>query len=409
MKKKLLFVLALILFVFFSWRVALLIIGKTNAGSKRPGRPPVAVEVAEVRRASIRDVRQFTGTVYPQYQYIIAPKVSGRIIEITKRIGDPVKRSEEVARIDDAEYQQAVLEAEANLKIAQASLAEFISQAELAKQELDRVQSLREKGISSPSELDAAVSNNTAQQARLKLAEAQVDQRQAALNSSRIRLSYTLLTASEPGFVGERYVDEGALLSPNSPVLSVVGIDRVIVQTTIIERDYGRIHVGQEATVTVDAFPEKKFTGNVSRIAPMLQEASRVAKMEVEVNNPVLVLKPGMFARVGVVLAVNDSALVVPSQAMVTRHGTNESTGVYMIDQTNGPVARYVPIETGIITPELTEIRSPQIDGLVVTLGQHLLDDGSPVILPGKEENGSGGRGRREDQRPGAPGKERGK
>jgi multidrug efflux pump subunit AcrA (membrane-fusion protein) len=167
--------------------------------------------------------------------------------------------------------------------------------------------------------------------------------------------------------------------------------------------------VGQEATVTVDAFPEKKFTGNVSRIAPMLQEASRVAKMEVEVNNPVLVLKPGMFARVGVVLAVNDSALVVPSQAMVTRHGTNESTGVYMIDQTNGPVARYVPIETGIITPELTEIRSPKIEGLVVTLGQHLLDDGSPVILPGKEENGSGGRGRGEGQRPGAPGKERGK
>lgn len=409
MKRKFLFVLALILFAFFSWRVALLIIGKTKAGSKQPGNPPVAVEVASITRAPIRDIRQYTGTVYPQYQYIVAPKVSGRIIEITKRIGDPVKRGEEVARIDDAEYQQAVLEAEANLKIAQASLAEFISQAELAKQEFERAQSLRDKGIASPSELDTAVTNNTAQQARLKLAEAQVDQRQAALNSSRIRLSYTVLTVSEPGFVGERYADEGALLSPNSPVMLVVGIDRVIVQTSIIERDYGHIRIGQAVMVEVDAFPSEKFAGSVYRIAPMLQEASRVAKMEVEVNNSDRKLKPGMFARVEVILAENDSAIVVPSQAMVTRHGTNESTGVYMIDQTNGLVARYVPIKTGIITSELIEIRSPQIDGLVVILGQHLLDDGSPVILPGEGGVGSGAKAKERGGKPGTPVKEPGK
>ena len=403
MKKKVLLVLAIIFLAFFSWRVALLIIGKSKAGAKRPMRPPVAVEVAKITRAPIREIRQFTGTVYPRYQYIVAPKVSGRIIEMGKRIGDYVQRGEVVARLDDAEFQQAVLEAEANLKIAQASLVELKGLAELAKQELERAQSLRDKGIASSSELDAAATNNTAQQARLKLAEAQVDQRQAALNSSRIRLSYTVLNASEPGFVGERYVDEGALLPPNSPVISVVGIDRVIIQTTIIERDYGRIRVGQEATVTVDAFPSKKFNGQVSRIAPVLQEASRVAKMEVEVNNSGLVLKPGMFARVGVVLAENDSALVVPSQALVTRHGLNEGAGVYLIDQMNGPVARFIPVETGIITPEFVEIRSPRLEGLVVTLGQHLLDDGSPVILPGKggESKGSGKDGK--GVKPGAP------
>jgi RND family efflux transporter MFP subunit len=402
MMKNILYLLAAVVFVFFLVRVVILINGKLKAASRPPGGAPVAVEVAKVSHASLQDIRQFTGTVYPQYQYVVAPKVAGRVIEIVKRIGDPVKKGEMIARIDDAEYQQELIVAEADLKIAQASLTELGSEADLAKQELARVQSLRDKGISSPSELDVSNTNNVAQQSRLKLSEAQVEQRQAALNTARIRLSYTILTAPEPGFVGERFVDEGALLSPNSPVISVVAIDRVIVRTTIVERDYGRIRVGQPATVTVDAFPAGRFEGKVARLAPMIHEEARVAQMEIEVDNPAHMLKPGMFAKVEVVLSKSDSALVVPSEAIVTRHGATEESGVFMIDQTSGSVAKYVPVVTGLVTPDLTEILSPQIDGLVVVLGQHLLNDGSKVILPGQGggARGRGGRGGRGGESP---------
>lgn len=187
------------------------------------------MQVANVTHEPLKEIHQLTGTVYPIYQYVLAPKVTGRIIEIRKRIGDPVRKGEVLARIDDAEYQQAVLEAEANLKIAEASLVETRGQADLAKQELERSQSLQKKGIASSAELDAAVSDNTAKQARLNLAKAQVEQSEAALNSAKIRLEYTVLTAPEPGFVGERFVDAGSLLSPNSPVLTVVGIDRSLI------------------------------------------------------------------------------------------------------------------------------------------------------------------------------------
>ena len=102
-----------------------------------------------------------------------------------------MQRGEVIARIDDAEYQQAVLEAEANLKIAEAALAETQSQLELATQELERAQSLQEKGITSPAELDAALTNYDAQQSRLKLAQAQVEQREASLKSAKIRFFIT--------------------------------------------------------------------------------------------------------------------------------------------------------------------------------------------------------------------------
>lgn len=387
MKKKIIRIVGIVFILFLTWRMISLFTKKTNGVGGKSGRPPVAVEVDSVRYEPIQEIREFTGTVFPMYQYVVAPKVSGRILEMKKRIGDWVEPDEVIARIDDAEYQQAVLEADANLRIAQASLTEAQSQFALAKQELERVRSLQEKGIASPSELDAAMTIYDAQESRLKLAHAQVEQRDAVLQSSRIRLGYTVLTATEPGFIGERFVDAGSLLSPNTPVVTVIGINDVIIRTTIIERDYGQIRVGQDANVQVDAFPDQQFSGKVARIAPMLQEASRMANMEIEVVNDSLLLKPGMFTRVYVVLNEKDSAQVVPSKAVVSHSGEN---GIYVVDKDHQHV-NYYAVRTGIVTEDKTEIVTPLLDGLVVTLGQHLLEDGSPVILPdpgrGKDKN----------------------
>ncbi len=378
MKKQFIRIALGILALFLAWRIYQLIIPDNDSAGGSQERPAVAVEIEPVYYGAIREVREFTGTVYPYYQYIVAPKVSGRVISIQKRIGDWVKKGEVIARIDNAEYQQALLEAEANLKIAQAGLIEAQSQFELAKQELDRAESLQQKGIASPSELDAVSTNYTAQESRLKLARAQVEQREAALKSSEIRLDYTVLTASEPGFIGARFVDEGALLSPNQSIVSVIGIDTVFVRATIIERDYGRIHIGQPSEIQVDAFPSRLFPGKVFRVAPQLQQESRVAQMEVKVVNDSLLLKPGMFAKVRVVLAEKDSVQIVPGKAVVRRNG---NTGVFII-QKGELTARYVAVKTGITTPVRAEIISPLLDGEVVTLGQHLLEDGSPVTLP---------------------------
>ncbi|MDZ7339488.1 MAG: efflux RND transporter periplasmic adaptor subunit [candidate division KSB1 bacterium] len=365
---------------------------RTPGGSPPRGqRPPVAVEIDSVRYGPISELRQFVGTVQPLYRYLVAPKVAGRVVEIRKRIGDPVRANEVVARIDDAEYQQALREAEASLKIAQASLTEAQSQFALARQELERVQQLKEKGIASPAELDAATTNYEAQQSRLKLAQAQVEQREAALRSAQIRLNYTVLTAPAPGFTGERFVDEGALLAANAPVISVVGIEKVIVRTTVSERDYGRLEPGQPASVMVDAYPERRFSGTLARIAPLLREESRMAEVEVEVANDSLILKPGMFARVTVVLASSDQAQLVPSRAVVTRDGQK---AVFVVDST-GSTVHLVPITTGIVTPELTQVLSPRLNGPVVTLGQHLLADGNPVLLPGARPLGRPGAGGR--------------
>jgi RND family efflux transporter MFP subunit len=359
-------------------RIVMLIAKGSGDDNRQRQAAAVAVEVDSVRFGPIREMREFTGSVYPYNQYVVAPKVSGRVIEIRKRIGDRVRAGELIARIDDAEYQQAVREAEANLKIADASVIDTRSQLELARDQKERMESLRAKELASNAEVDAAVSDFTAKESRYRLAQAQVEQRQASLESSRIRLGYTRLTATRAGYIGERFVDEGALLAPNAAVASVIEIGSVLVRTTITERDYRLISAGQPATVTVDAFASRRFSGRVARIAPMLLEESRVAQMEVEVRNDSLLLKPGMFARAQVMIASKNRAQIVPTRSMVSRDG---GTGVFMVSGDES-VARYVPVEAGIATPDLTEVLSPALEGRVVTLGQHLLDDGSPVLLP---------------------------
>lgn len=386
MKKNIIILILVIFLIFLGWRIISLFTKSKQAWG--PGRGQTfAVEVSNVNIKQIKEVREFTGTVYPIYQYVISPKVSGRVIEIRKRIGDWVNKGEIIARLDDAEYQQSVLEAQANLRISRASLAESESQFELARQELERVRSLQEKGISSSSELDTSSTSYDAQKSRLELARAQVQQREAALKSAEIRMDYTVLYATEPGFIGERYVDEGSLLSPNSPLASLVGIDRIIVQATIIEKDYGRIRIGQSAEIAVDAFPETTFTGTVARIAPVLEEASRVAKMEVEVENKDHLLKPGMFAIVRVVLQERESAQVIPIEAMIKSNGTD---GIFVVekDAASGmDIARFYPVKTGISTEMEIEIISPEIKGPIVILGQHLLQDGVNVTLTGKTDD----------------------
>jgi multidrug efflux pump subunit AcrA (membrane-fusion protein) len=103
--------------------------------------------------------------------------------------------------------------------------------------------------------------------------------------------------------------------------------------------------------------------------------------MEVEADNAALLLKPGMFVRVGVVLAERPDAQLVPTAALVARDGGH---GVFLVGGEGATVA-WVPVTVGIATPSLTEVVSPPLAGRVVTLGQHLLQHGSAVSLAGDD------------------------
>ncbi|MBC7363346.1 MAG: efflux RND transporter periplasmic adaptor subunit [Candidatus Aminicenantes bacterium] len=380
--QKILSIIGLVILVLFLWRIGQIVFKKSRAGG--PRQAAVAVVLTPVENGLIRDVGNFSGTLIPKSQFVVAPKVSGKLKKLYVNIGDKVTRGQVVAQLDDEEYQQQVAQAEADLKVARANYEETKSALELAKKDLERAETLHQKGIYSDAQFDAALAQYQSQEARFKVAEAQVANRKAALETARVRLSYTRIIATwESGspvrYVGERFVDEGALLSVNTPIISIVELQPITAVIYATDKDYFRIKVGQEAVVSSSVFPDRKFHGQVVRVAPILKETSRQARVEIDIDNEGGILKPGMFVNVQIEYNRREKARIVPISSVVTR---GNQQGVFLADLENKK-ARFVPVKLGVVEGEKAEIVEPaDISGLVVILGQHLLQDGMNIIIP---------------------------
>jgi RND family efflux transporter MFP subunit len=383
-KKYILIILGGLILGLFGWQIYQKGIKNSGGAGYQRMAMPVAVEIAPINKDTIRDVGNFTGTLNPKSQYNIAPKVSGRLEQLMVDIGDRVKRGQLIALLDSEEYGQQVVQAEADLQVAQANLLETKSSLDTAKREYDRVLELHSRGISSDSELDSAKGMFVTQDSKHKVAQAQVAHKQAALKAAQVRLSYTKIRVSwDDGssyrVVGERFVHEGAMLTPNAPILSILEINPLIAVIHITDKDYFRVKAGQAASITTDALPGEKVTGTIARIAPLLKETSREARLEIEIPNEEELLKPGMFINAQIEFLSRSDTTIVPVGSLVRR---DNQQGIFLADIENAK-AQFVPVIVGITSSEMAEIlEPPSLSGFVVTLGQHLLVHGSPLILP---------------------------
>lgn len=342
--------------------------------------PSMTVQVAPVTRGPIREIRRLTGTLSASRKTDVAAKISGRIEDLLIDLGDEVELGAVIARLDRDELLQDVAQARADLEVARAELLRAQAELDQAKRELDRISALSEREVAAISELDAAQSRFEVQQANLKVAEAEANVREAALLRAQIREGYAEIRAEwnsgEPArFVSARYFDEGEVVSANEPIATLMDLSSLDALLFVTERDYTRLEVGQEVAVMADAFAQREFTGYIRRLSPSFEQSSRQARIEVVVDNEELLLKPGMFVRASVILQEKEDAILIPTRSLVTREG---DLGVYVIDREQAR-ATFTLVQVGIEEAGRTEILSPTLTGEVVTLGQNLIDDETPL------------------------------
>lgn len=363
-------------------------------------RPPMPVEFADVKRAPLVEQIVVVGNLIGEATVEVVPRVNGRLQNVLVKLGDPVRRGQIIARVEDREIQEQVRQAEASHQVAQASIRQRDADLKLAKTNLERSRSLYERQLLPQQTYDDTEARYQAALAQVDLARAQFEQAKARLDELKITLSNTIILSPVDGFVGKRFLDRGAFASTNAPVVSVVDISRVRMVANLVERDVRRVPAGTPALVEVDAYPGEKFKGRVSRVAPVFDPATRTAEMEIEVPNPGFRLKPGMYARVQLTVETRDNALTVPRAALVTLDGKN---GVFVAVKPEGPkpaarggqpgelTAKFLPVETGIRDGENIEISSGLDDGArVVTTGAGALKDGDRIVPAGGERQGRG-------------------
>lgn len=389
-------------------------------GGGRAGRPPMPVEFATVKRAPLAERVLVVGNLIGAATVQAVPKINGRLETVNVQLGDAVRRGQVIAKVEDREIQEQVRQAEAAYRVAEATIRQRDADLKLAQTNLERNKSLLDRQLLPKQTFDDTDARHQAAVAQLDLAKAQFEQSKARLDELKINLSNTVISSPVDGFVGKRFLDPGASVSPNVPVASLVDIHTVRMVANLVEKDVRRVTVGTHADIDVDAYPGETFTGRVSRVAPVFDPATRTAEMEIEVPNPGFRLKPGMYARVQLTVATRPNAITVPSNAVIRLDG---KTGVFVAQGRSGggsgsagappertgttggsPAAsaddktmavRFLPIEIGINDGQNVEIVSGLNDGArVITTGAGALKDGDRVVAAnaegGRRGNGSG-------------------
>jgi RND family efflux transporter MFP subunit len=353
---------------------------------------PVPVEVAQVQRGPIALQRTFSGELEALAEFFVAPKISGRVERVLVNIADTVKRGQIVAELDNDEYVQTVAQARADLTVAKANQTEAKGALEVAGRELKRTESLLKRGISSGSEFDIAKQALLSGQAQLKVAEARVTKAESSLETANIRLGYTKVTAGWAGggehrIVAERYVDEGQTVAANAPLLLIVELHPIVGVVFATEREYDHLKAGQLVSLTTDAYPGERFAGRIDRIAPVFRKTTRQVRIEMAIDNPQHRLKPGMFIRAAVVLTQAPEATIVPEQALTIR---DDRHGVFIVNE-NGRSVAWREVKVGIRDGNRVQVDGEGVSGRVVTLGQQLVNDGSPVTIPAEQSKTAAG------------------
>jgi HlyD family secretion protein len=285
--------------------------------------PSPTYQAVPVERRDIVVSAQASGAVQPDTTVEVKSKASGEILDLAVETGQVVKRGDLMVRVDPRIPRNAVAQAQADLEVAQARLANASSQKRRAD-ELFKSQSITEQEHEQAL-LDYANAN------------AEVIRARVALDNARDQLDDTNVRAPINGTIIEKQVERGQVIS--SPINDVGGgtvllkmadLNLVQVRTLVDETDIGKVQPGQRATVTVDAFPQRPFYGTVLKIEPQAQTQQNVTMFPVlvRIDNQEGLLRPGMNSEVEIHVGRRDDVLAVPNAALRTQRDVGSAAQV---------------------------------------------------------------------------------
>ncbi|MEW5764090.1 MAG: efflux RND transporter periplasmic adaptor subunit [Acidobacteriota bacterium] len=335
---------------------------KKAGGGKPPAGNLVPVKIMDLPAQVIA-----TGTVTPRVgaQVKVGPRVSGRLERLYVQVGDRVTRGQTLAILEQRDLQ-------ANVDKAKAALASALATADYAKSNYDRTKELLPKGYVSQDSVDAA--RRAYEQAR-----AEADNAKAQLAYAEVQLSYATVTSPIDGIVGSVSTQEGETVaaSLSAPTfVTVIDLSRLEVDAYVDEVDIGRVKVGQAATFTVDAFPDKTFQAVVEAIYPQAVIQDNVVNYAVILGIQDAfegLLRPQMTASVSITLDTTKGALVVPVRAVKHEGGK----AYVQVPEGKGLSAR--PVTLGRESGEFVQIKAG-------------LSEGDKVFVPGAARaNDTGG------------------
>jgi membrane fusion protein (multidrug efflux system) len=275
-----------------------------QASSFQP--PPEAVTTLLAREELWQERVSAIGTVEAVQGVTVSADLPGIVEEIAFDSGRAVRSGDLLVRLDTRQEQ-------AQLKAAEA-------RSELARLNLDRIRGLRQKGVTSQAEYDAAA--------------AEYDQAQASVGEIRAAIERKTIRAPFSGILGIRQVHLGQYLRSGDPVVPLQSLDPIHVNFNVPQQELSLARVGGEVRVTTDGMPGREVSGRVTAIDSIVDQATRNVQVQARLRNPSGRLRPGMFVEVGVLLEKGKPVVTLPASAI---HYAPYGNSVFVVEDVTGP------------------------------------------------------------------------
>ena len=330
--------------------IMLFVSGCSKQGSAGGGfsMPPMPVEVAQATAQKVADKFEAVGTIEAIEAITVVSEIDGVVMSLPFLEGSAIKRGELIAQLDDAQLAAEVARAEALRMQSQISY--------------DRVKSIVEQKAAAPQDLDDAA-------ATLKVADAN-------LAVAKARLAKTLIVTPFDGIIGARRVSVGTFLRTGQAIAELANIDELRVSFSAPERFLSKLSRGAEVAVSTTAFGGHEVKGNIVVIEPVVDPATRSARVVARVSNPGRKFRPGMSANISAVLSERTKAITIPNEAIFAS-GNQSFVFVVKPDSTVTRVA----LTLGTRLADVVEVVQGLESGTqVVRAGHQKLFEGAKVM-----------------------------
>ncbi|MEK7449736.1 MAG: efflux RND transporter periplasmic adaptor subunit [Planctomycetota bacterium] len=332
------------------------------SGTKEP------VRVTQAIKQDLSEIVTLTGYVKENNAAEIFPKVSGRVEKLTVDKGSEVITGTLLAELEHSLLTSQVKQFAASLESAELQLKQVEINRRNLEKDRERIVSLAEAGAVSQQKKDEIETRCEAMKEQRNQVLAQIKSASGGLEQAELQLKEAVLVAPVDGIIAERYLEIGDLATPTKPVFKIVRMQEVKIIGYLPEQYSNRVNINTPASINIDAYPENNFSGLVNRIAPTLDPKTRSAEIEIKLANQDYKLKPGMSARLELILATHRDVLVLPKDYIISEIDKN----IVLLVKDNKIKKQVVNI--GIQSRGLAEITEGVTaeDIVITTVGAHL-------------------------------------
>ncbi len=381
----------------------------------RQGRA-LPVQVEKVEKRNLRMIVSASGSIRPKRQVDVSASNIGKVTRVAVEEGDRVKKGQFLLQIDPIRLESEVTQLRAMLESARANERQMFAQAQKAKSDLGRTEKLFGQGYLTDQEVESAKTNYQVAVANHEAARYRIEQNRALLESAEHNLKEVTIVAEMDGIVTRLNVEEGeiaimgTLNNLGTVLMTVADLSTIETEVEVDETEVVDINLGDKVKITLDAFPDTSFAGEVTEIgnSPILSSAIS-GQQGVDFNVVITIIdtipnvRPGLSADAEITVAAEDSALSIPIQSLTVRRrkdlkdfdsadttnageGEEEIEGVFVVD---GETARFRPVRVGITSQKHFQVITGLEDGEMVVSGNYRairdLKDGQMVKVSKKK------------------------